>query len=169
MFSHYTATEAAEVLGLEYHTFLARVRRGKYPFDRFGMALLFDKSTIDKAAKEEGATFKPRKKREGVYHSPTYRSWKSMMSRCYSSNSDRGKYWKEKGVIVCERWHNFQKFLEDMGERPKGKTLDRYPNPSGNYEPGNVRWATPKEQMNNLRNKAQCHAPNSQALETAAR
>lgn len=54
------------------------------------------------------------------------------------------------GIKVCDRWINsFTDFLADMGERPLGKTLDRWPNPFGNYEPGNCRWATIYEQRRN--------------------
>jgi len=85
--------------------------------------------------------------------SPTYLTWVSMLQRCENPKATGYKYYGEKNVVVCPRWHDFELFLEDVGCRPEGRTLDRYPNPAGDYEPGNVRWATPKEQSQNKRLK----------------
>jgi hypothetical protein len=81
-----------------------------------------------------------------------YNSYQAMLRRCTKSNYSRFKSWGGKGITVCDRWrHSFENFLADMGPRPIGKTLDRFPDPYGNYEPSNCRWATPKEQASNWR------------------
>ena len=79
----------------------------------------------------------------------TYTSWRAMLRRCHDITGNRFKYYLGKGIRVCDSWLVFKNFLEDMGERPLGKTLDRWPDNQGNYEPGNCRWATPKEQNSN--------------------
>jgi hypothetical protein len=84
------------------------------------------------------------------YASPTYQSWKAMMARCYNSHNASWKYYGGRGIVVCDRWHDFRNFLADMGERPTGTTLDRI-NLHGHYEPTNCRWATPQEQRANQR------------------
>lgn len=82
----------------------------------------------------------------------TYRSWLAMRRRCLNAKSDNWHKYGALGVTVCRAWaDSFEAFLADMGERPAGMTLDRYPNPSGNYEPGNCRWATSLEQRHNRR------------------
>jgi hypothetical protein len=83
---------------------------------------------------------------------PTYQAWLNMKKRCTKPNCKDWEYYGGRGIKVCERWlHSFENFLEDVGERPEGRSLDRYPNNDGNYEPGNVRWATRSEQMSNRR------------------
>jgi len=66
-----------------------------------------------------------------------------MMQRCYDLKKENFKYYGGRGVTVCLAWHKFENFLADMGERPKGLTIDRI-NPDGNYEPGNCRWSKNK-------------------------
>lgn len=90
--------------------------------------------------------------KHGYHKSPTYSSWQSMRTRCMNPKSAHFERYGARGITVCERWNDFRNFLEDMGERPPGTTIDRYPDKGGNYELGNCRWATMREQENNKRN-----------------
>ena len=67
----------------------------------------------------------------GMYGTPTYVSWRSMMTRCEGSNHMAYKYYGSRRIRVCKRWHKFNNFLKDMGVRPKGKTIDRIDNDKG--------------------------------------
>ena len=85
-------------------------------------------------------------------HPREYRSWAAMLRRCEGLNEKDRRNYLDRGVKVCERWEKFENFFEDMGKRPTQQhTIDRYPNNAGNYEPGNCRWATKKQQAQNMR------------------
>ncbi len=87
-----------------------------------------------------------------AHTSPTYRSWQSMKERCLNPKTVGYHHYGGRGISVCGRWaSSFEAFLADVGERPSLEySLDRIDN-SGNYEPGNCRWATRKEQSANKR------------------
>lgn len=80
-----------------------------------------------------------------------YRIWNSMKNRCLNPKVTAFEHYGGRGIAVCERWHTFENFLADMGDAPPGLTLDRHPNVDGNYEPGNCRWISMKEQNRNRR------------------
>lgn len=87
----------------------------------------------------------------GMHDTPTYRSWQSMLARCRNPKDPSYVRYGGQGITVCERWHDFQSFLDDMGPRPSLKhSIDRIDGTSG-YKPGNCRWATWEEQNRNKR------------------
>lgn len=73
-----------------------------------------------------------------------------MKNRCTNPKCDFFYCYGGQGISFCERWNSFQNFLTDMGPRPKETSLDRI-DVNGNYEPGNCKWSTPKEQRANRR------------------
>lgn len=97
---------------------------------------------------------------QGHGKNPLYRVWTQMRQRCHETYAANHKWYGARGITVCDRWRfgedgksGFECFIEDMGPRPDGLTLDRI-NVNGDYEPGNCRWATWKEQANNKQARA---------------
>lgn len=86
--------------------------------------------------------------------SPEYTAWRGLLKRCYLKTHHNYPRYGGAGVTVFGPWINsYETFLAYIGRKPTpAHTVDRWPNPRGNYEPGNVRWATPKEQARNRRN-----------------
>jgi hypothetical protein len=88
--------------------------------------------------------------------SPEFRCWDAMIRRCTHPSHAAFKDYGGRGISVCAQWlQDFAAFYRDVGPRPSSShSLDRHPNKDGNYEPGNVRWATQTEQQ---RNRSGCH------------
>jgi hypothetical protein len=82
-----------------------------------------------------------------------YKTWWNMIQRCHKIHHKDYPYYGARGINVCKRWvSGLDYFIEDMGYRPEGKTLDRIDNERG-YFPANCRWATQQEQNKNRRKK----------------
>ena len=91
----------------------------------------------------------------GMTHTKIYNKWLRMLQRCYNPNCKEYPYYGGRGIRVCERWHKFENFYEDVSQMENygcaGYSLDRI-RVNEDYKPDNVRWATQKQQANNKRN-----------------
>ena len=77
-----------------------------------------------------------------------YSTWRAMLGRCYQPRNGSYPRYGGAGIRVCKRWHTFANFIDDMGPRPPGLTIERIRNGEG-YHADNCRWATKKEQAVN--------------------
>lgn len=90
--------------------------------------------------------------KHGDWGSAEYTTWDGMLARCRNPEHESYKHYGGRGIKVCERWLTYANFLDDMGRKPSpSHTIDRYPDNDGNYEPGNCRWATQRQQNRNSR------------------
>lgn len=110
--------------------------------------------TVEKAAAWAG-NMRGKARTHGLSRRPVYAVWKTMLDRCRNPRNKDFRHYGGQGVRVCERWQSFENFYADMGE-PNGLTLDRV-DCSGDYEPGNCRWATWSQQNRNKRAHAHRH------------
>lgn len=99
------------------------------------------------------APWRASRHRDGRKAHPLYTIWQGIYQRCFNPNNHAYPKYGARGITMHKAWaEDFWQFVADIGERPGPEySVDRYPDNDGNYEPGNVRWATRAEQTRNSR------------------
>ena len=96
--------------------------------------------------------------KHGKSYSKIYKIYSAMIQRCYNPKNEAWEYYGERGIKICKRWlgkKGFINFYQDMGDKPKGLSLDRINNNKG-YSKNNCQWSTPLQQVLNRRKKKKC-------------
>ena len=91
--------------------------------------------------------------------SSTLSTWSNMISRCFNEKNKSWHHYGGRGITVCDQWLDFQQFLNDMGERPKGFSIERI-DCDGNYCPENCKWVIKKDQPKNTRKNIRIYYKN---------
>jgi hypothetical protein len=105
----------------------------------------------------------------GMHKSQEYQAWADMKRRCMCDSAANFHSYGGRGIKVCERWMSFLCFIEDMGKKPVGYSLERI-DVNGDYEPSNCKWILRKEQAKNLRKTMRVtHGGRTQHLRAWAR
>jgi hypothetical protein len=108
--------------------------------------------TMTRATRSCGCLFQEalgNRKTHGMSQTPTYAVvWMGMRRRCENPNDTSYSDYGGRGIKVCKRWHKFENFLVDMGERPSSKHEITRVNNDGDYKPSNCRWSTDGRQQN---------------------
>ena len=94
-------------------------------------------------------------RKHGMFGTREYRTWQGMLTRCNNENCKSYYRYGDRGIVVCERWHKFENFFEDMGYCPDNLSLDRI-DVNGNYCKENCRWADASVQSHNQQGRGSC-------------
>ncbi len=108
------------------------------------------------------------RRRKPTSQSTEYKSWASMIQRCLNPTAPNYHLYGGRGIEICEEWQGkdgFAAFARDMGKRPLGTSLDRFPDKDGNYQPDNCRWADATQQSNNRRDTPEYAASRKATLD----
>lgn len=138
--------------GVEEVKYSDRLHQGCYGCTACSKTRKYEKISDANTGKnvKHGATIGARKGRRD----PVYVIWQAIKQRCSNPHRSGHEYYEARGIQICEEWaSSFEAFRDYVGPRPTSRhSIDRYPDVNGNYEPGNVRWATPTQQSINRRN-----------------